>query len=91
MSFFELAIPALVILGLCLLGMAVGVIFRGKSFKSCGCASIEFRGERIDCPACVREGTEAAGVSCERRACEAVIEDDPSTTSTKTSCGAVSG
>lgn len=70
MSFVELLIPALVVIGLSLLGMAVGVIFRGRSFKSCGCASIEFRGERIECPACVGEEEAAGGEAQTSTPCE---------------------
>lgn len=42
----------LVIVALCMLAMAVGVIFRNRTFTSCGNASLDFNGERIDCPAC---------------------------------------
>ncbi len=45
-------IAAVVIIGLCLLAMSVGLIFRGKTFTSCGCASITFRGEKIRCASC---------------------------------------
>lgn len=48
----ELIIPAFVILGICVLFMAVGVIFKGKTFTSCGCASIIYQGEKIRCAAC---------------------------------------
>jgi hypothetical protein len=40
------------VMALCMLGMAIGVIVRNKTFTSCGNASINYRGERIDCPAC---------------------------------------
>ena len=30
--------------------MAVGVIIKNKTFKSCGCAAAEFNGEKVDCP-----------------------------------------
>ena len=48
------------IMGLCMLGMAVGVIIRNKTFTSCGCASMTFNGEKIRCPGC----TEPEGESC---------------------------
>ena len=52
------------IFAFCMLAMAVGVIFRNKTFTSCGNASIDFHGERIDCPACERRE------SCRKRECE---------------------
>lgn len=55
MEFLTLLIPAVLILALCFLGMAVGVLFKDKTFRSCACGSITFRGERIDCPGHVPE------------------------------------
>ena len=48
----------------CLLLMSVGVIIRNKSFKSCGCASIEFNGEKIKCPGCCDDESEATQKCC---------------------------
>ncbi len=67
MEFLSLFFPAILILALCFLGMAVGVIFRNKSFKSCACATITFNGERIDCPGHVPE-PDADEAVCEHRA-----------------------
>jgi hypothetical protein len=58
MDFLTILIPAILLLALCFLGMAVGVIFRNKSFKSCGCGSLTVRGERIDCPGHVPDAAE---------------------------------
>lgn len=52
-----------VILGLCFLGMAVGVIFRNKTFTSCGNAVRDANGEPISCAACGGQG----GDSCRRK------------------------
>jgi len=66
MSYFvTILIAALVLVGLSMLAMAVGVIFRNKSFKSCGCASIRYKGERIDCPSACPESPETP---CDREA-----------------------
>ncbi len=35
--------------------MAVGLIFRGKTFTSCGCGSITYKGEKIRCPGCKKD------------------------------------
>jgi hypothetical protein len=74
MDFLTVLIPAILLLALCFLGMAVGVIFRNKSFKSCGCGSLTFRGERIDCPghapdAAEGDARETHRSGCCRRAC----------------------
>ena len=58
MQFLIVSIAAVVIVALCLLGMAVGVMFRNRPFESCGSASIMFRGERINCPGCVENAEE---------------------------------
>ena len=50
MNFLLILFVAIVVTAACLLAMAVGVLIRGRSFTSCGCASITFNGERIDCP-----------------------------------------
>jgi hypothetical protein len=51
-DFLIYAIAILVVMGICVLAMAVGLIFRNKTFTSCGCASISYRGEKISCAAC---------------------------------------
>ena len=53
MEFLLHFILALLILALCILAMAIGVIFRNKSITHCGGASMTFRGEKIRCPACL--------------------------------------
>lgn len=61
MSYFLfILIAAILIIAACILAMAVGVILRNKSFKSCACASITYKGERIDCPAACPEPGNAA-------------------------------
>jgi hypothetical protein len=52
MQILTYIIAVIVIVALCLLAMSVGLIFRGKTFTSCGCASITFRGEKIRCASC---------------------------------------
>ena len=75
MSYFLIIfIAALVAVALCMLAMAVGVIIRNKSFKSCGCASIIYKGERIDCPGACPESSETP---CERRESKAELEERP--------------
>ena len=53
MEFLQHLIPAVVILALSLLAMAVGVIFKNKTITHCGGSSMIFRGEKIRCPACL--------------------------------------
>ena len=82
MEFISILIPAIVLIGLCFLGMAVGVIFRDKSFKSCGCATITFNGERIDCPGHVPEKDDAEPgcehrATCSKRSCEKEASPQP--------------
>ena len=53
MSLFIL--PALIILAvllLCVLGMAIGVLFGRKPIQHCGNSSLVYKGEKIDCPVC---------------------------------------
>ena len=63
--FLLILVVAIVVTGFCLLAMGVGVIFRGKCFKSCGCASMEFNGERIECPGHVADEEPEPG-RCDR-------------------------
>lgn len=51
-GFLVILLAVSVIFGLCLLAMAVGVIFRNRCFRSCGCGKITFRGVTIRCPGC---------------------------------------
>jgi hypothetical protein len=53
MEFLLHFVLAILILALCILAMAIGVIFRNKSITHCGGASMTFRGEKIRCPACL--------------------------------------
>lgn len=45
------ALVAIGVVALCFIIMAVGLL-RGKTFTSCGCASVTINGEEIKCPAC---------------------------------------
>ncbi len=63
MQFFSYLIVVGVILGLCFLGMAVGLIFRNKTFRSCGSAARDMDGEPIGCAACGGQG----GDACRRK------------------------
>ena len=58
-GFLVILLIVCAVFGLCLLAMAVGVILRGKCFKSCGCGKITFRGVTIRCPGCT-EGDDDA-------------------------------
>jgi hypothetical protein len=60
MGFAGLALVSVIVMAICVLAMAVGVLIRNKGFKSCGCASITFRGEKIRCPGC----SESEGEAC---------------------------
>jgi hypothetical protein len=53
MEFLLHFVLAILILALCILAMAIGVIFRNKSITHCGGASMTFQGEKIRCPACL--------------------------------------
>ncbi len=51
--------PVLVVLAvllLCVLGMAIGVVFGRKPIRHCGGSSLVYKGEKIDCPLCSNEG-----------------------------------
>lgn len=49
--YYSLAI--LVILGLCALGLSIGLLLRGRGLQSCGRAQTRTGdGEEITCPAC---------------------------------------
>jgi hypothetical protein len=50
MNFLFLVAVVFIFLFISGLLMAVGVIVKNKTFKSCGCAAAEFNGEKIDCP-----------------------------------------
>ncbi len=52
MNFLFLTSIVIGIIGICSLIMAIGLL-RGKTFTSCGCASIDYQGEKIKCPGCV--------------------------------------
>jgi hypothetical protein len=51
------------ILVVCFIAMAVGLIFRNKTFTSCGSAARDFDGEPITCAACGGKNQE----SCRRQ------------------------
>ena len=50
------AIGSIVVLGLFIGGMVLGVFLRGKPIQHCGGASMEYKGTKIDCPACANKG-----------------------------------
>lgn len=64
MHFFPYFILVSVIVGVSLLGMSIGLIFRNKPFTSCGRASAKFNGEAMGCSVCSGKGD---GASCERQ------------------------
>ncbi len=75
MNFLLLAGTVIGIFAVCLVAMAVGVIIRNKTFTSCGCASLTYRGEKIRCPGCTDRAPDEAE---EVRASHRSIEDQPS-------------
>jgi hypothetical protein len=46
------AIAIAVVLGLCVLGLSIGLILRGKGLQSCGRAALGGAHGNISCPAC---------------------------------------
>ena len=52
MHFLVLLFSVVGVLAFCLLAMSVGLIFRKKSFRSCGGAARDFQGKSISCAAC---------------------------------------
>ena len=52
MQLLTYILVVIVILAICYLGMAVGLIFRNKTITSCGRAARDFDGEPIRCAAC---------------------------------------
>jgi hypothetical protein len=55
------------VVALCWLGMSIGLIFRGKTFTSCGRAARDFDGQPIECAACGQK-VRAEGKACKRPA-----------------------
>lgn len=55
MEITQLFLISVGVMLLCCLAMAVGLILRNKTFTSCACASITYKGEKIRCPACPEE------------------------------------
>lgn len=43
---------ALLVMLLCVGGMAIGLFFKRKPIQHCGGAAFEYKGTKIDCPAC---------------------------------------
>lgn len=61
---------AVLVMALCMVAMAVGLILQNKTFTSCGRAGIDYRGERIDCSVCVsRESNEERADVGEQTGC----------------------
>lgn len=53
MTTFYYTLAIVLILGLCGLGLAIGVLLRGRGLQSCGRAQTRTAdGEAITCPAC---------------------------------------
>ena len=70
-GFFLVLFATVVISALCLLGMAVGMLIRGKSFTSCACSSITFDGEKIECPGCVGDERSTGDQAKQKRCSQA--------------------
>lgn len=53
MTILYYAVAVIVILGLCVLGLSIGLLVRGKGLQTCGRAmTTTADGESITCPAC---------------------------------------
>jgi hypothetical protein len=63
MNLFTLVLVTISVVGLCVLGLAVGLILRNKCFSTCGCGEITYKGESLRCPACPNPKCERAGLS----------------------------
>ena len=46
----------LVVLLLCVFGMAIGLFFNRKPIKHCGGAAFEYKGTKIECGVCANAG-----------------------------------
>jgi hypothetical protein len=66
LSYMLVAMAVLVISGV---AMSVGMIFRGKTFTSCGRAARDFDGQPIECAACGQR-VQGEGKACQRKAAE---------------------
>ncbi len=52
-QFLTYAVAIIVILGLCAVGLSIGLLIRGRALQSCGRAQTRTAdGEEITCPAC---------------------------------------
>lgn len=71
MEFLTYIIVTLIALVLCGLGMSIGLIFRNKTFTSCGRAARDFDGEPIECAACGQQ-VKGEGKACKRKSADAV-------------------
>ncbi len=57
MTILYYAVAVLVVLGLCALGLSIGLLLRGQALQSCGRAPARTgSGEEIACPACGQGG-----------------------------------
>lgn len=63
MQLLTYIVVVMAILALCFLGMAVGLIFRNRTLKSCGRAARDFDGEPVSCAVCGAKDDD----SCERK------------------------
>ncbi|HMP75523.1 MAG TPA: hypothetical protein PKE12_04425 [Kiritimatiellia bacterium] len=66
MTILYYAVAVIIILGLCALGLSIGLLLRGRALQTCGRAQTKTGdGEEISCPSC------GAG-ECKRKKEEAV-------------------
>ena len=64
MSFLLLILVVGSLIAVCIIGMSVGLL-QNKTFRSCGCSSVTYKGEKIRCPGCTdTDEDEAPQVSC---------------------------
>jgi hypothetical protein len=53
MTILSYAVAVIIVLGLCALGLSVGLLLRGRGLQTCGRAQTKTGdGEEITCPAC---------------------------------------
>lgn len=52
MSVLTYAIAVIVILGLCVLGLSIGLLVRNKGLTTCGRAGAQLGDHDVSCPAC---------------------------------------
>jgi len=64
MNALALILVVVVLLAVCMIAMSVGLL-QNKTFRSCGCSSVTYKGEKIRCPGCTdTDEDETVKTSC---------------------------